>query len=94
MKHERFFMKHESSPLQSMKRREGVFSLKAQKGMYNKNFMHRKEIDYKVIYTLHYKLMSTKYYKRRPANVTLIFWQYFLQYIFFFSQNFVCCFGQ
>jgi hypothetical protein len=45
--------------------------------MYNKNFMHRKEIDYNVINTLHYELMSTKYYKHRPANVILIFWQYF-----------------
>jgi hypothetical protein len=53
------------------------FRRRLKNGMYNKNFMHRKEIYYKDIYTLHYELMSTKYYKRSPANVTLIFWQYF-----------------
>jgi hypothetical protein len=46
-----------------MKRREGVFSPKAQKRYVHKSFMHRKEINYKAIYILHLKLMSTKYYK-------------------------------
>jgi hypothetical protein len=30
-------------------------------------------MNYKAIYTLHSKPMSTKYYKHSPANVTLIF---------------------
>jgi hypothetical protein len=46
-----------------MKIREGVFSLKAQKRYVHKSFMHRKEINYKAIYILYLKLMSTKYYK-------------------------------
>jgi hypothetical protein len=68
-----FFTKHKSSSLRSMKRREGVFSPKAQKWYVHKNFMHRKEMDYKTTYILHLKLMSSKYYKHSPANVTLIF---------------------
>jgi hypothetical protein len=56
-----------------MKRREGVFSPKAQKQYVHKSFMHRKEINYKTIHILHSKPMSTKYYKHSSANVTLIF---------------------
>jgi hypothetical protein len=67
------FTKHKSSSLRSMKRREGVFSPKAQKRYVHKNFMHHKEVNYKTIYILHSKPMSTKYYKHSPANVTLIF---------------------
>jgi hypothetical protein len=37
-----FFTKHKSSSLRSMKRREGVFSPKAQKRYVHKSFMHRK----------------------------------------------------
>jgi hypothetical protein len=44
-------MKHKNSSLRSMKR-ECVFRRRLKNGMYNKNFMHHKEIDYKVIYTL------------------------------------------
>jgi hypothetical protein len=40
-------MKHKSSSLRSMKRREGVFSPKAQKRYVHKSFMHRKELNYK-----------------------------------------------
>jgi hypothetical protein len=36
-----------------MKRREGVFSPKAQKRYVHKSFMHRKEMNYKAIYTLY-----------------------------------------
>jgi hypothetical protein len=68
-----FFTKHKSSSLRSMKRREGVFSPKAQKRYVHKNFMHRIEMNYRIIYILHSKPMSTKYYKHSPANVTLIF---------------------
>jgi hypothetical protein len=67
-----FFTKHKSSSLRSMKRREGVFSPKAQKRYVHKNFMHRKETNYKTIYILHSKPMITKYYKHSSANVTLI----------------------
>jgi hypothetical protein len=67
-----FFTKHKSSSLRSMKRREGVFSPKAQKRYVHKNFMHRKEMNYKTIYILHSKPMITKYYKHSLANVTLI----------------------
>ena len=59
--------------LRSMKRKEGVFSPKAQKRYVHKNFKHRKEINYKTIYILHSKPMITKYYKHSSANVTLIF---------------------
>jgi hypothetical protein len=55
-----------------MKRREGVFSPKAQKWYVHKNFMHRKEMNYKTIYILHSKPMITKYYKHSSANITLI----------------------
>ena len=68
-----FFTKHKSSSLRSMKRREGVFSPKAQKRYVHKSFMHRKEMNYKTIHILHSKPRSTKYYKHSPANVTLIF---------------------
>jgi hypothetical protein len=46
---------------------------KAQKRYVHKSFMHRKEMNYKAIYILHSKPMSTRYYKHSPANVTLIF---------------------
>jgi hypothetical protein len=68
-----FFTKHKSSSLRSMKRRESVFSPKAQKRYVHKNFMHRKEMNYKTTYILHSKSMSSKNYKHSPANVTLIF---------------------
>jgi hypothetical protein len=41
------FTKHKSFSLRSMKRREGVFSSKAQKWYVHKSFMHRKELNYK-----------------------------------------------
>jgi hypothetical protein len=63
-------MKYKSSSLRSMKRREGVFSPKAQKRYVCKSFMHRKEMNHKAI--LHSKPMITKYYKHSLANVTLI----------------------
>jgi hypothetical protein len=66
-------MKHRSSSLRSMKRREGVFSPKAQKRYVHKSFMHRKEMNYKTTHILHSKPTSTEYYKHVPANVTLIF---------------------
>jgi hypothetical protein len=39
--------KHGSFSLRSMKRREGVFSPKAQKRYVHKSCMHRKEVNYK-----------------------------------------------
>jgi hypothetical protein len=66
-------MKYKGSSLRSMKRREGVFSPKAQKRYVHKNFMHRKEMNYKAIYILHSKPMSAKS-KHSPANVTFISW--------------------
>jgi hypothetical protein len=42
-----FFTKHKSPSLRSMKRREGVFSPKAQKRYVHKSFMYRKEMNYK-----------------------------------------------
>jgi hypothetical protein len=65
-------MKHKSSSLRSMKRREGVFSPKAQKRYVCKSFMHCKEMNHKAIHILHSKPMSTKYYKHSSANATLI----------------------
>jgi hypothetical protein len=41
------FKKHVSFSLRSMKRREGVFSPKAQKRHVYKSFMHRKEVNHK-----------------------------------------------
>jgi PHP family Zn ribbon phosphoesterase len=41
------FTRHKSFSLQSMKRREGVFSPKAQKRYVHKSFMRRKELNYK-----------------------------------------------
>jgi hypothetical protein len=66
-----FFTKHKGSSLWSMKRREGVFSPKAQKWYVHKSFMHRKEMNYKAIHILHSKPMSIKYYKHSSANITL-----------------------
>jgi hypothetical protein len=42
--------KHKYSSLRSMKIREGVFSPKAQKRYVYKSFMHRKEVNYKIVY--------------------------------------------
>jgi hypothetical protein len=66
-------MKHRSSSLRSMKRREGVFSPKAQKWYVHKSFMHRKEMNRKTFHILHSKLTITEYYKHVLANITLIF---------------------
>jgi hypothetical protein len=41
-------------------------------------------MNYRAIYILHSKPMSTKYYKHSPANVTFIFWQCF--YNIYFSS--------
>jgi hypothetical protein len=48
--------KHKYSSLRSMKRREGVFSPKAQKRYVYKSFMHRKEVNCKIVYILDSKL--------------------------------------
>jgi hypothetical protein len=50
--------RHKNSSLRSMKRREGVFSLKAQKQYVYKSFMHRKEVHCKIVYTLDSKLYT------------------------------------
>ena len=66
------FMKHKSSSLRSMKRREGVFSPKAQK-----RYVHKVSCIAKNWITNHsyitFKSTSTEYYKYSSANVTLIF---------------------
>jgi hypothetical protein len=52
-------MKHKYSSLRSMKRREGVFSLKAKKRYVYKSFMHRKEAKHKIVYILDSKLYTS-----------------------------------
>jgi hypothetical protein len=42
-----------------MKRREGVFSPKAQKRYVYKSFMHRKEVHCKIVYMLDSKLYTS-----------------------------------
>jgi hypothetical protein len=51
--------KHNYSSLRSMKRREGVFSPKAQKQYVYKSFMHRKEVNCKIVYILDSKLYTS-----------------------------------
>jgi predicted transcriptional regulator len=51
--------KHKYSSLRSMKRREGVFSPKAQKRYVYKSSMHRKEVNYKIVYILDSKLYTS-----------------------------------
>ena len=51
--------KHKYSSLRSMKRREGVFSPKAQKRYVYKSFMHRKEVHCKIVYMLDSKLYTS-----------------------------------
>jgi hypothetical protein len=55
------FTKHESFSLRSMKRREGVFSPKAQKRYVYKSFMHRKEMNYKKLH-IKFEDVHTEYY--------------------------------
>jgi hypothetical protein len=52
-------MKHKYSSLRVMKRREGVFSPKAQKRYVYKSFMHRKEVNWKIVYILYSKLYTS-----------------------------------
>jgi hypothetical protein len=74
-----FFMKHKNFSLRSMKRREGVFSPKDQKQYVHKSFMHRKEMNYKAIYTLQtheYQILqalSSKYYINILNNIFTIY---------------------
>jgi hypothetical protein len=51
--------KHKYSSLRSMKRREGVFSPKAQKRYVYKSFMRRKEVNCKIVYILDSKLYTS-----------------------------------
>jgi hypothetical protein len=51
--------KHKYSSLRSMKRREGVFSLKAKKWYVYKSLMHRKEVNCKIVYILDSKLYTS-----------------------------------
>jgi hypothetical protein len=51
--------KHKYSSLRGMKRREGVFSLKAQKRYVYKSFMHPKEVNCKIVYILDSKLYTS-----------------------------------
>jgi hypothetical protein len=52
-------MEHKYSSLRSMKRREGVFSPKAQKWYVYKSFMHHKEVNCKIVYILDSKLYTS-----------------------------------
>jgi hypothetical protein len=52
-------MRHKNSSLRSMKKREGVFSPKAQKRYVYKSFMHRKEVHCKIVYMLDSKLYTS-----------------------------------
>jgi transposase-like protein len=51
--------KHKYSSLRSIKRREGVFSPKAQKWYVYKSSMHRKEVNCKIVYILDSKLYTS-----------------------------------
>jgi hypothetical protein len=51
--------RHKNSSLRSMKRREGVFSPKAQKRYVYKSFMHHKEVHCKIVYILDSKLYTS-----------------------------------
>jgi hypothetical protein len=51
--------KHKYSSLRSMKRREGVFSPKAKKRYVYKSFMHRKEVNCKIVYISDSKLYTS-----------------------------------
>jgi hypothetical protein len=64
--------KHKYSSLRGMKRREGVFSPKAQKRYVYKSFMHRKEVNCKNSLHIRFKTIHIKYYRLSSANVTLI----------------------
>jgi hypothetical protein len=66
------FTKHKYSSLRSMKRREGVFSPKAQKWYVYKSFMHHKEVNCKNSLHIRFKTIHIKYYRLSSANVTLI----------------------
>jgi hypothetical protein len=52
-------MKHKYYSLRSMKRREGVFLPKAQKRNVYKSFMHRKEVNCKIVYISDSKLYTS-----------------------------------
>jgi hypothetical protein len=65
-------MKHKYSSLRVMKRREGVFSPKAQKRYVYKSFMHRKEVNWKNSLHIIFKTIHIKYYRLSSINVTLI----------------------
>jgi hypothetical protein len=58
----------------SMKRREGVFSPKAQKRYVRKSFMHRKELNYKqlIYYIQNYKILHILFSKYYISNVFTI----------------------
>jgi hypothetical protein len=51
--------KYKYSSLRSMKKREGVFSPKAQKRYVYKSFVHRKEVNCKIVYILDSKLYTS-----------------------------------
>jgi predicted transcriptional regulator len=53
------FARHKNSSLRSMKRREGVFSPKAQKRYVYKSFMDRKEVHCKIVYMFDSKLYTS-----------------------------------
>jgi hypothetical protein len=72
------FTKHGSFSLRSMKRREGVFSPKAQKRYVYKSFMRRKEVNYQIIYILDSKIYT--------SNITFLLQQNYIDHLKMFLQ--------
>jgi hypothetical protein len=72
------FTKHGSFYLRSMKRREGVFSPKAQKRYVYNSFMHRKEVNYQIIYILDSKIYT--------SNITVLLQQNYIKHLKMFLQ--------
>jgi hypothetical protein len=72
-KHGYFFTKHGSFSLGSMKRREGIFSPKAKKRYEYKSFMHRKEVNYQIIYILDSNIYA--------SNITVLLQQSYIVHL-------------
>jgi hypothetical protein len=71
------FTKHGSFSLQSMKRREGVFSPKAQNGMYIK-FHASQRTELQIIYILDSKICT--------SNITVLLQQSYIDHLKMFLQ--------
>jgi hypothetical protein len=67
-----------------MKRREGVFSPKAQKRYVYKSFMHRKEVNYQIIYILDSKIYT--------SNITVLLQQSYIDHLKMFYNKYYSSF--